>query len=86
MASLLPNTREMLCNMEPLRIPRPQFDGMKFIKLNEQRGYYMTVRVNDKSPTDRPSIENVFNNKSKEEENDDDDNSDEQTHTLSVHS
>uniref|UniRef100_A0A5S6QYA6 Uncharacterized protein n=1 Tax=Trichuris muris TaxID=70415 RepID=A0A5S6QYA6_TRIMR len=67
MASLLPNTRDMLCNMEPLRIPRPQFDGMKFIKLNEQRGYYMTVRVNDKSPNDRPSIEGMFNSNAKEE-------------------
>ncbi|KRZ03538.1 Uncharacterized protein T11_321 [Trichinella zimbabwensis] len=62
---MLGNMREQLCTMEPLRIPRPQFDGMKFVHLNNNYGFYMTIKQHDNfKPMDNNNcqlLKTIFN-------------------------
>lgn len=42
------NLRENFCNMQPMRIPRPKFTGMEFVKTTGRLGYYTSIRRKDK--------------------------------------
>ncbi|KRY57111.1 hypothetical protein T03_15821 [Trichinella britovi] len=56
--AMLRNMKEELYTMEPLKIPRPQFDGMKFVHLNENYGFYMTIKNDNFKPMDNNNNDN----------------------------
>lgn len=67
------NFREAFCNMQPMRIPRPKFTGMEFVKTSGRLGYYTSIRRREKlahiplnyinyAPNDQGIIEETTNN------------------------